>query len=92
MRSKFLGSTLILLVAGVAFGQEWPQWALNAQHTGQASVVGQNLNRNIVNIVEVSRVHGESQLRLETRYGLTYSLTLPSRSVPTLYERVKPQL
>ena len=48
--------------------------------------------RNIVNIVEVSRVHGESQLRLETRYGLTCSLTLPSRSVPTLYERVKPQL
>jgi hypothetical protein len=48
--------------------------------------------RNIVNIVEVSRAHGESQLRLETRSGLAYSLTLPDRSVPALYERVKPQL
>ncbi len=48
--------------------------------------------RNIINIVEVSRSHGESELRLETRYGLVYSLTLPSRSVPSLYQRVNPQL
>jgi hypothetical protein len=34
-----------------AFGQDWPQWALNAQHNTQSSVTGQNLNRNIVNIV-----------------------------------------
>src|SRR4029079_349518 len=47
----FLGCTLALLVAGAAFAQEWPQWALNAQHTGQSPGVGQNLTRNIVNIV-----------------------------------------
>jgi hypothetical protein len=51
MRSKFLGFTAVLLCAGAAFAQDWPQWALNSQHTGQASVVGQNLNRNIVNLV-----------------------------------------
>jgi hypothetical protein len=51
MRSKSLGFMLSLLVAGAAFAQEWPQWALNPQHTGQSSIVGQSLNRNIVNLV-----------------------------------------
>ncbi|HKS23329.1 MAG TPA: hypothetical protein VJZ76_11055 [Thermoanaerobaculia bacterium] len=51
MKSKFLGCSLALLVAGAVFAQDWPQWALNPQHTGQASVVGQALNRNIVNLV-----------------------------------------
>jgi hypothetical protein len=31
--------------------QEWPQWALNAQHTGQVSTIGQNLNENLVNVI-----------------------------------------
>src|SRR5882724_10997886 len=47
---RFL-SFFSLLVAVPLFSQEWPQWALNAQHTGQVSVVGQALNRNIVNLV-----------------------------------------
>ena len=51
MRSKSLGFMLSFLVAGAAFAQEWPQWALNAQHNTQTSVLGQALNRNIVNIV-----------------------------------------
>jgi hypothetical protein len=51
MKSKFLGITLVLLCAGAAFAQEWPQWALNAQHNTQSSILGQALNRNIVNIV-----------------------------------------
>src|SRR5437870_4340182 len=41
----------VLLVAGVGVAQEWPQWALNAQHTGQVATIGQNLNQNIVNLV-----------------------------------------
>ncbi|HEX3066939.1 MAG TPA: hypothetical protein VHX14_00065 [Thermoanaerobaculia bacterium] len=40
-----------LLVTVPLFSQEWPQWALNAKHTGQVSVVGQALNQNLVNIV-----------------------------------------
>src|SRR5436305_2411398 len=51
MRSKFLGIALVLLCTGAAFAQEWPQWAQNAQHNTQSSVLGQALNRNIVNIV-----------------------------------------
>src|SRR5215831_2842751 len=44
----------LFLVAGVAVAHEqlqWPQWALNPQHTGQVDVRGQNLDRNLVNIV-----------------------------------------
>ena len=41
----------LLFIAGGAFAQDWPQWAFNAQHNTQVSVVGQSLNRNIVNIV-----------------------------------------
>ncbi len=44
-------STLVLLCSISLFAQEWPQWALNPQHTGQTSIVGQNLNQNLVNIV-----------------------------------------
>src|SRR5881392_2745194 len=51
MRSKFLGIALVLLCTGAAFAQEWPQWAQNAQHNTQSSVLGQALNRNIVNLV-----------------------------------------
>jgi len=48
--------------------------------------------RNVVNIQEVMRGHGESQLRIETSYGSVVRLTLPNRYVPSLYERVKPPL
>lgn len=48
--------------------------------------------RSVVQIEEVSRVSGEAQLRIETNYGAVIGLTLPSRCVPMLYERVKPPL
>jgi hypothetical protein len=51
MKTKSLGFLLALFVATAAFAQEWPQWALNAQHNTQSSILGQNLNRNIVNLV-----------------------------------------
>ena len=41
----------LLLLAPLAAAQEWPQWALNAQHVTQVGTVGQNLNQNIVNLV-----------------------------------------
>lgn len=34
-----------------AFGQEWPQWAQNPQHTGFLNVTGQNLNQILANVV-----------------------------------------
>ena len=48
--------------------------------------------RNVINIEEVTRAHGESQLHVETNYGLAVHLTLPTRDVASLYERVKPPL
>lgn len=49
---RFALVVVALLVAVPGFAQfTWPQWGLNAQHTGQTSVVGQNLYKNYVNIV-----------------------------------------
>jgi hypothetical protein len=48
--------------------------------------------RNVTKIDEVAHSHGESHLRLETSYGLVVRLTLQSRDVPRLYERVRPPL
>ena len=48
--------------------------------------------RNIVNIEEVARGHGESQLRIETGRGLEHAFTLPTPYLAALYDRVKPQL
>jgi hypothetical protein len=48
--------------------------------------------RNVTRVEELRRVAGESQLRIRTSYGLVIPLTLPTRYVPMLYERVKPPL
>jgi len=48
--------------------------------------------RNIINIEEVARGHGESQLRIETSRGLQHSFTLPTPYLAAFYDRVKPQL
>src|SRR6266567_4554794 len=40
-----------LLLASAAQAQFWPQWALNAQHTGQVNVAGQLLNKILTRIV-----------------------------------------
>jgi hypothetical protein len=50
-------ASAIAILAQRAFAQStvgtaaWPQWAQNPQHTGFLTVAGQNLNRNLVNIV-----------------------------------------
>jgi hypothetical protein len=48
--------------------------------------------RNVTRIEETSEVSGESHLLIETNYGLVIPLTLPTKHVPKLYERVKPPL
>ena len=46
LRRKVLATaSSILLLLGVVEAQFWPQWALDAQHTGQVTVAGQSLNR-----------------------------------------------
>jgi hypothetical protein len=54
LKTKSVTLLLVLcsfVFAGMALGQDWPQWCYNAQHNVQVPVVGQNLNRNIVNII-----------------------------------------
>src|SRR5689334_7539643 len=51
----------LLFLAPMAMAQEWPQWALNAQHSTQVPYVGQQLNHNLVNIVYDPLVPDEQQ-------------------------------
>ena len=41
----------VCLTPIAVFAQFWPQWALDAQHTGQVGVAGQPMNRILANIV-----------------------------------------
>lgn len=45
--------------------------------------------RNIDDIEEVRRGHGETQLRIHTIYGNSFLFTVPTRSVPILHENLK---
>jgi len=53
MKVRFSIVILIVLLCSTTavLAQDWPQWGLDPQHTGQSTVVGQSLDRNIVNIV-----------------------------------------
>jgi len=51
MRSKFLILSLVLLCAGAAFAQDWPQWGFDKAHGSAVPYVGQALNQNLANIV-----------------------------------------
>ncbi|HYM62169.1 MAG TPA: hypothetical protein VEZ11_14905 [Thermoanaerobaculia bacterium] len=44
-------AVLVLWCCTPLVAQEWPQWGLNPQHTGQFFVPGQNLNHNLADIV-----------------------------------------
>src|SRR5436190_1636375 len=52
MKARFsiLPILLLLLAAPAVLAQDWPQWGRDPQHTGQSSVIGQSLDRNLVNI------------------------------------------
>src|SRR5438132_1365416 len=47
----WLAVLIACLAPIVASAQFWPQWALDAQHTGQVGVAGQAMNRILANIV-----------------------------------------
>lgn len=42
---------LLLALAPFAAAQDWPQWGRNAQHTERTAIAGQNLNRNLADVV-----------------------------------------
>jgi len=68
MKARFITLLAAAALATAASAQEWPQWALNAQHVTQSNVLGQSLNRNIVNIVYDPLVPAEQAAALPV-YG-----------------------
>ena len=45
------GVATLLALAAPVFGQFWPQWMVNAQHTGTPRAAGQNLNHILASAV-----------------------------------------
>ena len=72
------------------FAGLYPEFFVTTGRSGLA--LRKTAYRNVIKIEEVARGYGESHLRVETSYGLAVSLTLPTRHVASLYERVKPPL
>jgi hypothetical protein len=72
------------------FSGLYPEFFVTTGRTGLA--LRKTAYRNVIKIEEVARGYGESHLRVETSYGRVVPLTLPTRQVPNLYERVKPPL
>jgi hypothetical protein len=72
------------------FAGLYPEFFVSTGRTGLS--LRKTAYRNVTKIDEVSRAYGESRLRVETSYGLVVPLTLPTRYVASLYERVKPPL
>src|ERR1044072_9572749 len=50
---------LTFAVLTTAFAQDWPQWGRDPQHSSQINVAGQNLNRNLADVIYDSTVPGE---------------------------------
>jgi hypothetical protein len=85
-----LGYAFGLVLIMRQFGGLYPEFTVTTGTSGLS--LRKTAYRNIVNIEEVARGYGESHLRLETSYGTVVPLTLPTRDVASLYERVKPPL
>ena len=49
-------------VLTTAFGQDWPQWGRDPQHSSQINAVGQNLNQNLADVIYDSSVPDELQV------------------------------
>ena len=72
------------------FAGLYPDFMITTGRTGLG--LRKTAYRNVTKIDELARGYGESHLRIETSYGLVVPLTLPTRHVASLYERVKPPL
>src|SRR5689334_5496340 len=47
------------ILVTTALGQDWSQWGRDPQHTLQINVAGQNLNRNMADVIYDSTIPGE---------------------------------
>ena len=72
------------------FAGVYPDFIVTTGWTGLS--VRKTAYRNIVDIREAARTHGEVHLRVETSHGIVVPFTLPARHLATFYERIKPQL
>jgi len=72
------------------FAGLYPEFFVTTGRTGLA--LRKTAYRNVTHIEEIARGYGETHFRVETSYGLVVPLTLPTKHVPSLYERVKPPL
>ena len=72
------------------FSGLYPEFTVTTGRSGLS--LRKTAYRNIVNIEEIAKAYGESHLRLKTSHGTVVPLTLPTRHVGSLYERVKPPL
>lgn len=79
---------LVLLLR--QFAGLYPEFFVTTGRSGLA--LRKTAYRNVTHVEELRRASGEAHLRIETSYGLVIALTLPTRYVPMLYERVKPPL
>ncbi len=79
---------LVLLLR--QFSGLYPEYIITTGRWGLS--IRKTAYRNITDVEQVKQGHGESELRIVTQRGFVHSLNLPSRSVPALYDRVKPQL
>ena len=72
------------------FAGLYPEYVITTGRTGLS--MRKTAYRNISNVEEAWRSHGEAQLRIVTQHGFILWITLPDRSVQTLFDRVKRQL
>ena len=72
------------------FAGVYPEYIVTTGWTGLS--IRKTAYRNIIDIQEVSRTHGEARLRVETNSAMVIPLTLPTRYLAIFYERLKPQL
>ena len=79
---------LVLLLR--QFCRLYAEFMITAGRTG--FTIRKTAYRNIIDIHERGRGPGETYLRITTQRGIVNYITLPSRSVQALYDRVKPQL
>jgi hypothetical protein len=79
---------LVLLLR--QFSGLYPEYIIT---TGRAGLsIRKTAYRNVINIEEAGRDHGEAHLRIVTQHGYIHLITLPDRYVQSLYDRVKRQL
>ena len=72
------------------FAGLYPEFFVSTGRSGLA--LRKTAYRNVARIEETGRRQKEAQLRIATNNGRIVPFTLPTRHLPSLYERVKPPL